>query len=306
MKVYINRQPKTGPWGGGTKTINKFVQTLLSSGHTVVYTLQDNDIDIIFCFDPRPNNFGEWYQDFLNYKARNPRTKIVQRVGDLGTHSKPDLTSLVKQTIDLSDYVIFPSLWAKEWIQFNKDNLSVIDNAPMKVFYENRKFNTDLNEKIKIVTHHWSTNPKKGFDIYKKFDNWCNQAGKYTFDYIGRLPDSLSLTNFKTPISAEQLSVELPKYDIYLTASEEEAGANHVLEALAAGLPIVYRESGGSIVNYCNHYGEGYSEFDEMINKVDKVIKNYSKLKQRVLQYTKTNDFVAEEYCRIITQLYEN
>ena len=306
MKVYINRQPKSGPWGGGAKTINKFVETLLNGGHTIVYTLQENDIDIIFCFDPRPNKFGEWYQDFLDYKTRNPRVKIVQRVGDLGTHSKPELTSLIRQTINLSDHVIFPSLWAKEWIQFNENNSSVVDNAPMKVFYENRKTNADLKTKIRFVTHHWSTNPKKGFDIYKKFDSWCNQTNMCTFDYIGRIPDNLSLTNFKTPISADQLSVELPKYDIYLTASEEEAGANHVLEAMAAGLPIMYRKNGGSIVNYCNYYGEGYSDFDEMIDKLNKVIENYSKFKKRVLQYTKTNDSVAEEYCRIIRQVYEN
>ena len=35
------------------------------------------------------------------------------------------------------------------------------------------------------------------------------------------------------------LSLTLPSHDIYLTASLEEAGANHVLEALACGLPVL-------------------------------------------------------------------
>ena len=115
MKIYINRQPKTGPWGGGAKTVNKLWEQLNTRGHTVVDRLQP-DIDIIFCFDPRPNHNGEHYQHFINYRATNSDTKIVQRVGDLGTHSKPQLTSLVKQTLNISDYFIFPSLWAKEWI----------------------------------------------------------------------------------------------------------------------------------------------------------------------------------------------
>ena len=47
-----------------------------------VFSLEDN-IDLIFCFDPRPNNKGEWYQHFLNYKSLNT-TKIIQRIGDVG------------------------------------------------------------------------------------------------------------------------------------------------------------------------------------------------------------------------------
>ena len=54
---------------------------------------------LIFCFDPRPNESGIWYQHFLNYRQAH-NAKIIQRVGDLGTHGKPELTELVKFTID--------------------------------------------------------------------------------------------------------------------------------------------------------------------------------------------------------------
>ena len=49
----------------------------------------------------------------------------------------------------------------------------------------------------------------------------------------------------------------LPSYDIYLTASEEEAGANHVLESLAAGLPIVYRDTGHGCRRIWQNHKEG-------------------------------------------------
>ena len=88
MKIYLNRQPLKGPWGGGNKTVTKLSETLEKTGHQVTFRLEDN-IDMIFCFDPRPNKNGEWYQHFLNYKNSRPRTKIIQRVGDLGTHGKP-------------------------------------------------------------------------------------------------------------------------------------------------------------------------------------------------------------------------
>ena len=87
MKIYLNRQPVTGPWGGGNKTLTELCKQITDAGHELVYSLTHNDIDLIFCFDPRPNNRGEWYQNMLNYKARNG-TPIVQRVGDCGTHGR--------------------------------------------------------------------------------------------------------------------------------------------------------------------------------------------------------------------------
>ena len=54
MKIYLNRRPVSGPWGGGNKTVSMLSKSLTELGHKVVYQLEDN-IDIIFCFDPRPN-----------------------------------------------------------------------------------------------------------------------------------------------------------------------------------------------------------------------------------------------------------
>lgn len=301
MKIYVNRQPKIGPWGGGAKTVNKLVELLLHKGHTVVYDLQDG-IDVIFCMDPRPNNRGEWYQNFLDYRSKSKNTKIVQRVGDLGTHSKPYLTDMVRQTLPNSDYFIFPSKWAKEWIDFKSKNFEIINNAPMQIFYENRKENLELKDKVSVVTHHWSTNPKKGFDMYEKFEEWCKDKD-ISFHYIGQVPPGVTFNNYMKPISAEDLSMVLPKYDIYLTASQEEAGANHVLEALAAGLPVVYRDTGGSINNYCHSYGEEYSTFNDMIDKVRKVMEHYSIYKSEVLKYVDNNDKVIERYCDIIEKI---
>lgn len=301
MKIYINRKPITGPWGGGAKTVNKLWNVLTARGHEVVGKIAD-DIDVIFCFDPRPNHNGEWYQTFIDYREKNPKTKIIQRVGDLGTHSKPDLTNLVKQTLSMSDYFIFPSKWAHDWIGYEGKNFSIIDNAPMDIFYEKRREHSNLRDEVSIVTHHWSTNPKKGFNLYKKFEQWCKD-NKYSFHYIGQLPNNVKFEKHIKPVSADILSQVLPTFDIYLTASEEEAGANHVLEAMASGLPIVYKNSGGSIVDYCSEYGEGYDSFDELTKKIELVTDRYSDYKTKVMTYSDTNNLVIDKYCHIIEKV---
>ena len=303
MKVYVNRSPKQGPWGGGAKTINELVESLESRGHQVYYSLLDvDDLDAIFCFDPRPNERGEWYQNFLQYKSINSeaKTKIIQRVGDLGTHSKPELTSLVKQTINISDYIIFPSNWAAAWIEHEKENYQVIDNAPMPEFYEFRNENLSISGKPKLVTHHWSTNPKKGFELYKQLEEHIKHTGEFEFSYIGRLPEGMRLVNHTPPIGVAELSKELPKHDIYITASIEEAGANHVLEAMASGLPVVYHSEGGSIANYCDLYGIDFNDFSSMLRAIRDTVVCYGLYKNEVLEYNNTNKKVVEKYIDII------
>ena len=302
MKIYINREPVKGPWGGGNKTVTMLINHLQAQGHDVVYTLDTPDLDVLFCFDPRPNNFGEWYQHLLNYKAASPQTRIIQRVGDLGTHGKPKLTSLVKQSVKLSDFLIFPSEWAKEQSEFLGENGKVIHNAPLSVFHKFKKESDLKKDKVELITHHWSDNPKKGFEIYKHLDE--NIIGdRFGLTYIGRLPSNFKFKN-ATYISAtgdnEFLAKRMSNSDIYFTASEEEAGANHVLEGMASGLPVVYHKNGGSINNYCSNYGIGYDSAEDVLEKLELAIDNFDELKSDTLKYDNIIENVVSEYADII------
>ena len=201
--------------------------------------------------------------------------------------------------------LVFPSLWAKERIQFSGDNYKIIHNAPLEEFYENRSANKP-DSKIGIITHHWSTNPKKGFDFYRALDNCLPDLENIDFTYVGRLPDGFKFKNsnyIKAIGDNRALAEILSSNDIYLTASEEEAGANHVLESLACGLPVAYHKNGGSIVEYCSEYGEGYSDIDSMFVAIDKITNNYLTLRDRVLCYKNNITNVVSEYMDIICDM---
>ena len=302
MKVYVNREPVIGPWGGGNKTLISIVDALRNKGHEVVFRLCE-DIDVLFCIDPRPNKYGEWYQHILYYKNR-AGAKIVQRVGDVGTHGKPDLTDLPNQSIQHSDVVIFLSEWAKDYVDHKSTNYKILENSPLLEFYSNRKDSSDLPEKSIIVTHHWSTNPKKGFSFYKHLDDYIGKNDtKYDFTYIGRLPDGFKFEHAEHIEPGGDnilISKLLPDSHIYLTASEEEAGANHVLEALACALPVVYHSKGGSIVNYCKGYGVQYNSYHSMIESFDRVARDYESYKTKALKFNRKMEDTIKEYVRII------
>ena len=304
MKIYIIREPVSGPWGGGNKTITNLSDRLKDLGHEVVYQLVDEDVDIIYCHDPRPNIYGEWYQHFLHHRVLF-KSKIIQRIGDVGSHGKPDLYTLAKQTSNLSDFVIFPSEWAKETIEFSKQNCKVIHNAPLSEFYSNR--NNDKEAKFNIVTHHWSTNPKKGFHFYKFLDDFISKNKEYSFTYIGRLPEKMNFDNIKhIPALGDNKKIGrlLSENSIYLTASEEEAGANHVLEAMAAGLPVVYHAHGGSIPEYCSGYGVEYNDFNELLQAMKSIVINYNYFRKKVKKFDRIIDDAVDDYADIINAVY--
>jgi len=305
MKVYINRKPVTGPWGGGNKTLTELGNQLMEAGHEVVYRLNHDDIDLIFCFDPRPNNVGEWYQNMLDYKNEH-NTPIVQRVGDCGTHGKPQLTDLVKQSVQYSDFIIFPSDWARKLIGFEGDNCEVIHNAPLAEFHKSKKQQTREDDAIRIVTHHWSPNPKKGYSFYKQLDDYIKDNKNVSFTYIGRWPvEPLVNSEYYSPTGDNAfISKTISECDIYLTASEEEAGANHVLEGMACGLPVVYHTNGGSIPEYCGDYGVGFENFDQMIEAIQAVKKDYKRYKNSVLDYEDSVSKAIGRYVEIINGFF--
>jgi hypothetical protein len=72
---------------------------------------------------------------------------------------------------------------------------------------------------------------------------------------------------------------------------------------MASGLPVVYKNSGGSIVDYCSKYGEGYDTFEELVQKVELVADRYSDYKTKVMTYSDTNNLVIDKYCHIIEKI---
>lgn len=306
MKVLINRKPVEGPWGGGNKTLSHLVNELQKK-HDVVYELQP-DVDIIFCFDPRHDNAGIWYQNFIDFKIKNPKVKIIQRVGDVGSHSKPELKALLRQIVKLNftDHFIFPSMWARKMINHKGENYSHIPNAPLKDFYKAReiKKNTLETSKVSIVTHHWSDNPKKGFAIYEKIGE-VSKENNIVFHYYGRYSEKYKKAgiNIHKPIDTKELISILPQYDFYVTASIEEAGANHVLEAMACGIPVFYHIDGGSIGEYCKDFGIPFRDANDLLEKINLCKNEYRKYYDKTLKYNDCIENVIERYIEIIERV---
>ena len=309
MKIYINRRPVKGPWGGGSKVLSSIIKECNKRGHELSFEEEihtKEKCDLIFCVDPRTISQVS-YQNLLDFRKKTS-SKIFQRVGDIGTHGKPDLTSLVCQTVQMSDKAIFPSNWAKDSIEnILKQKIhssEVITNAPLKEFISQNRIKKDFTGTIKLVSHHWSNNDKKGFDIYESLDQYCEKMNRKMFDFtfIGRKPESVYLKNHVPPQDIEGLVSIIPEHQIYLTASKQEAGANHVLEALGLGLPVFYHIDGGSINEYCKDYGLSYGSFEELVWNLENKLSDMRELSLKMC-YKRNSEKMAEEYVDLFERL---
>lgn len=100
MKIYFNRSPISGPWGGGSKVLSAIKDECLNRNHQVFFEEEiqlDINFDIIFCMNPRLTQ-TTYFKKLLFKKSKNSRSKIIPRIGDLGAHEKPELFKLVKFT----------------------------------------------------------------------------------------------------------------------------------------------------------------------------------------------------------------
>lgn len=301
MRIFFNRAPVRGPWGGGSKVLSSIIDQCLLRNHDVTFDINVKS-DIIFCMDPRPNQVTNF--NTLLFMRQRDKSKIIQRIGDLGTHGKPDLLSLVKGSSSFSDHLVFPSRWAKDKLGINDNKSSIIHNAPLPEFIKSDRV-SNIDKEYSLVTHHWSDNHMKGFDTYEFIDKSCEGTGNVNFTYVGRKPESVNFKNYKPPKDTPGLIEEFKKHNLYITASKQEAGANHVLEAIASGLPVLYHKDGGSIVEYCQDYGVMYDNNDHLMS----ILKDASMLSfliQNQKKYTRDSIQMSIEYVDLIEKIYEN
>jgi hypothetical protein len=270
MKVYLNRQVVMGPWGGG----NLFVRAFHEMAPKV------KDVEVLFDETGNINpevillagiaNEGPGCisaEQAIMYKMYvKPDCKIVLRVNEndarKGTDDVDDMLIKVSAHIDGT---VFVSKWLQEYFLARgwacAHQAVIYNGVQQSVFKPQPKLN---NGKLNIVAHHWSDNRMKGADIYERIDQFVGEhPDKFAFTYIGRHKCDFKHTNVVRPLSGKPLGEELGKHDIYVSASRFDPGPNHIIEALACGLPTYVIRDGGGAVEFAGH-DHSYRDWNDL------------------------------------------
>lgn len=307
MKISFGSKIINGPYGGGNNFLKNLKQFLEEKGHVVVTDLKDNDIDIILLTNPlidsETSTFRNYDIDFY-LKFKNPNTLVFQRINECderkGTNNINKKINKFNKRVDIN---IFVSDWLrdvyKEYELANKQYLIVKGGPDEKIFNSTNKEFWDRSSKLKLITHHWSNNPMKGYAVYKLIDSLLATEEKLKdveFSFIGNLPKDLNLnnTNVLQPLEGAALANELKNHHIYITASLNEPSGNHHMEGALCGLPVLYIQS-GALPEYCEQYGIVFDE-NNLLDSLDTLISRYDDFVKKLEVYPFNFTYAATQY----------
>lgn len=290
MKLYIEFDFISGPFGGGNQFLKALKKVLARQGHYVDDPLRASVI--IFNSHHLPEKV--WTLKKLNKMA----TFIHRLDGPMRpfTSSTDKRDSIAYLMNSFADGVIFQSEYSyrgniRQGLRVSVPH-TIISNAPDPgIFYPSKLKKS--SKRLSIVATSWSGNIKKGFDVYEWLDANLDFS-RYEMTFIGNSPVKFKNITLIPPQPSEQLAEELRKRDVYITASINDPCSNALIEALNCGLVPIARNSGGhpEIVNDRSLLFDDASEILFMLNRI---ANNYERIRSGLR--VQTIDDIVAQYC---------
>jgi glycosyltransferase involved in cell wall biosynthesis len=318
MYISIGMKIRQGPWGGGNAFGQCLSRHLEERGHQICFDLAPKGLDATILVDPLPNSETCTYNhiDISRYLLlKNPSAIVIHRINECDERKGTQgVNKMLMRASALSDHTVFISSYLRDLFEaggYDRPETSVIRNGADPARY-NRAANQPWNgdEPMRLVTHHWGSNRKKGFDVYEHVDRMLGEAAwrdRLAMTYVGNLPEGFAFEHIRhiPPLGGDALSNELAAHHVYLTASVNEPAGMHHIEGALTGLPLVYRLS-GALPEYCEGSGVAFEGPHDVEQALESMLASYSKWREALTHYPYTADRMCAEYTDLIEQLVAN
>ncbi|MBI4178151.1 glycosyltransferase family 4 protein [bacterium] len=233
------------PEGG----VYSFIRNLISylDRHGLPYTHDvDDDYSVLLAF-----SFKHSYERILEIKMARPTVRVVQRIdGAARDYGRTDDADRIQSEVNrLADLTIFQSCYARyatreKYPLIGQDGPVIYNAVDTEQFTpEGGKIVFPFSRAIACVS--FSTNPRKGASDVYEAARLCPETG---FVLCGRFIDPPDLPNIRILGHLDHAALA----EVYRSCaavffpSENEACPNVVLESLAAGTPVLYKDSGAT------------------------------------------------------------
>ena len=310
-RIAVNMRPIEAPWGGGNSFVRQFVDHLARTGYDVRFDLE-GEVDCIVALDPRTGaNVGFGSEEIAAYRSRRPQARVLHRVNENDAHrGGGSLEARLEDLNALADHSVFVSEWlrdycAERWFDPDRPHSAVLNGADPAIFHPVGGAVWDGREPLRIVTHHWSDNPYKGFAVYAGLDRLIAEGGLPDTELvvIGRWPSDIEWRSarLEPPMHGAALADVLRSSHVYVTASLWDPGPMHPVEGVQCGLPLLYHEDGGGIVEVGARFGVGFR--DDLAAAVEEMRARYGDLRARALADAPSGDAMCAAYRALIQRL---
>lgn len=302
LSIHILWEFTDNPWGGGNQFLKALRQEFIRNG---VYTDDPGKADIILF------NSHQFQKQALRLKKTYPDTLFIHRVDGPLFHTRGENGIETDRKIffcnDLiADGTVFQSRWSRQesynrGLKRNRFETSIINAPDPEIFHPDRRTKQAAKKgKIRLITTTWSSNPRKGFDIYHYLDKHLDFE-KYSMTFVGNLDHPFTNIRAVPPLPSNELAGMLREHDIFVAASQGEPCSNSFLEALHCGLPAVARNNAS--------YPELLNGNGLLFEDTNDVLLTINRLASELERYAETIDVspladIAERYYRFFESIH--
>ncbi len=305
-------RPTAGPWGGSSPFVQQLMAYLEWRGYQVCFDLR-RGADVIVLIDPRADlqnkSFG--LEEIERYKSIDPDVQVLHRVNECDQRKATNfMDGLLAEANRVADYTVFISAWlrdyhAQRWFDAARPHGVVYNGADPRVFHPVGVALYRGDGPFRMVTHHWSDNPLKGFAVYQQVDAMIADGLLQDTELwvIGRWPADIGWRAARTipPLCGADLAARLRDCHAYVTASVWEPCGMHHVEGAQCGLPLIYHKDGGGIVEAGEKYGIGFAT--DVAQAIVAMRKEHRAYQRRVLEHMPSGDRMCMGYVDIIQRL---
>jgi len=246
MQVNIQFNWVKGPSGGA----NQFLQKLKRHFEEKDMYTSDIEKSTVVILNSSPDNFRKlWLRSW--WKSQKYDIALINRIDGPVSLIRGKFSGRIYDKCFqlfsryLANYTIFQSRWsASKMLEYgNVGEYSIISNGSnrmMEGFVEIKP-----GAPLKVLISTWSDNKRKGFDYYRKLDDWLLKVQNIEVEFIGNTAHRFKVIKDLGVMDHDELLHKMSDYDIYITASENDPCSNSLIEAVACGLIPLTLDSGG-------------------------------------------------------------
>ena len=308
--VAFNMKPLAGPYGGGNQWVQQLAEYLRHSGYAVRYDLAKPVDCLLLTHAGISGTLQFGVAEIREFKHRHPQVRCIQRINDNDQRKGTDVMNpMLAVTNAVADHTVFISDWLRDhhatlWFDSARPHSTILNGADPAAFHPIGSRIWREGEPLRVVTHHWADNWMKGFAVYRELDELiaAGQLPGVELWIIGRWPAEIQWKSARTfpPARGAALGALLRQCHLYVTASLHEPGGMHFIEGLQCGLPLIYHEDGGGIVELGRRYGIGFR--DNGVAALAEARSRYAELRRAVIAEPPSGDFMCLQYRRLIQQ----
>ncbi len=310
-KVAINLKPRRGSWGGANQWTSQLSRWLEFNGWEVRHDLSAQSDVVVMTHTGLVEGTTFGAEEVEAAKERWPRLRCLHRINDNDIRKETDqMDGLLCRSSRVADFTVFVSGWlrdyhAAKWFDASRPHAVVWPGADARFFHPVGGARWDSGGPFRLVTHHWSDNWSKGFDVYRDIDRLIAGPlrGEFELHILGRWPADLKWQSARThpPASGQELASLLRGCHGYVSASRYEPGAMHVAEGLQCGLPILYHRETGGTVEQGREYGfEIGASLEESLLEFRQ---RHAEFRQRLADHPPSGARMAAAYQAILQKL---